>query len=337
MLLGILVSFHELGHFLAGRQAGVFVHEFAVGFGPVIFSRQKGETRYSLRLIPIGGYTRFAGEDRAAAEKDDEMKVPPERRLDNQSAAKRAWIVLAGPLANLLLAAVAFYAVFSFVGIMRPTTQIAEVLPGYPADMAGIRAGDQVIQVDDKAVESWQDLVVIVQGKAGVPTSVTFRRGEDIKVVSLTPVASGGVGLIGIRPGAVKVRSNPLRGLWDGILETIVVSVVWIQGIVGMILGRVPADVQGPLGITQILGEAARMGMAELLYLAGALSANLGLINLLPIPALDGSRLIFCAIEGIRGKPIDPEKEGFVHFIGFFVLVSLMIFVTYKDILRLIR
>jgi regulator of sigma E protease len=130
---------------------------------------------------------------------------------------------------------------------------------------------------------------------------------------------------------------NPILGLYQGIKETLVVSMLWIQGIIGMIAGTVAPEVTGPIGITQILGEAAKTGPGELAYLFGALSANLGLINLLPIPALDGSRLIFLAVERLRGRPVDPEKESLVHFIGFFLLISLFVFVSYKDILRLVR
>ncbi len=337
VLLGVLVTIHELGHFLAGRSVGVFIHEFAVGFGPLIFSTQKDETKYSLRLIPIGGFTRFAGGERGAGAEDEDAHVPPHRRMDKQPPGKRAWIVSAGPLANLLLAAVIFFVVFAFVGVMQPTTVIAEVLPGYPAHQAGVQIGDQLLSIDGKEIKTWDNLVGTVEKKAGVPIQVTLRRGPETRTVTVVPVDSEGVGLIGVRPEAVKTKLNPLAGFLQGFRETVTVSIIWLQGIVGMLLRRVPADVTGPLGITMVLGEAARMGAAELLYLAGALSANLGLINLLPIPALDGSRLVFCAWEAVRKKPIDPEKEGVVHLVGFFILISLFVLVTYKDVLRLVR
>lgn len=334
-LLGVLVTFHELGHYLAGRRAGVFIHEFAVGMGPVLFSRQKGETKYSLRLIPLGGFTRFAGED--GRDKEDEADVAKERLLNNQSPGRRAWIVLAGPLANLLISSLAFFIVFSFVGINLPTTTLAEVMPGYPAEQAGIAAGDTVTAVEGAATGTWKDLTAAIQPRAGQRTSITVKRGAETLTVSVVPIAVGGTGLIGIRPTFVASRINPIKGLYQGVKETVVVSALWLQGIFGMLAGKVAPEVTGPVGITQILGEAARTGIGELLYLFGALSANLGLINLMPIPALDGSRLLFSGIEALRGKPIDPEKESLVHFVGFFLLISLFVFITYKDILRLIR
>jgi regulator of sigma E protease len=335
VLLGVLVTFHELGHFLAGRRAGVYVHEFAIGMGPVLFSWQKGETKYSIRLIPLGGYNRFAGEDARAA--DDDAGLPDDRLLNRQSPLKRAGIIFAGPVANLLIASVAFFVVFSLVGVLMPTTTLAEIMPGYPADLAGVKVGDKVIAVDGVPIQSWEDLTKAIQPKAGKTMALTLERdGEQIQV-QVVPIEVGGTGLIGIRPSSEARRLNPLAGLYQGVRETIMVSVLWVQGIIGMIVGTVAPEVTGPIGITQILGEAARTGPGELAYLFGALSANLGLINLLPIPALDGSRLMFLAVEGLRGKPVDPEKESLVHFVGFFLLMSLFVFISYKDILRLMR
>jgi regulator of sigma E protease len=334
-LLGVLVSFHELGHFLAGRRSGVYVHEFAIGMGPTVFSWQKGETKFSIRLIPLGGYNRFAGED--GRDSEDESHVPEERRISAQPPAKKAFILFSGPLANLIIASVAFFLVFSFVGINTPTTTLAEIMPGYPAEQAGIQTGDKVLKVEGLTVDSWDDLTAAIQPRSGKETSLTLQRGTDILEVSLVPIEVSGTGMIGIRPSFVISRMNPLQGLYQGFKETLVVSVLWLQGILGMIAGTVAPEVTGPVGITQILGEAAKTGLGELVYLFGALSANLGLMNLMPIPALDGSRLLFTGLEAIRGKPIDPEKEGLVHFVGFFLLISLFAVITYKDILRLIR
>ncbi len=218
-----------------------------------------------------------------------------------------------------------------------PTTTLAEIMPGYPADLAGVEVGDKVIAVDGVPIQSWEDLTKAIQPKAGKAMTLTLERdGEQIQV-QVVPIEVGGTGLIGIRPTSEARRLNPLAGLYQGVRETVMVSVLWVQGIIGMIAGRIAPEVTGPIGITQILGEAARTGAGELVYLFGALSANLGLINLLPIPALDGSRLMFLAVEGLRGKPVDPEKESLVHFVGFFLLMSLFVFISYKDILRLMR
>lgn len=334
-LVGVLVTFHELGHFLAGRSKGVYVHEFAVGMGPVLLSKQSGETRYSLRLIPIGGFTRFAGEDSLA--KDEDSGIPRERLLSAQSPGRRAFIVFAGPLANLLIASVAFFAVFSFVGLNQPTTTLSEVMAGYPAEKAGIRPGDTVLSVGGIATPTWEDMTAAVQPRAGQLTIIEVRRGAETLQFTVTPIDVNGVGVIGVRPSFVVRRMNPVAGLLSGFKETVIVSALWVRGIVGMLIGKVAPEVTGPVGIAQILGEAAKTGIGELLYLFGALSANIGLINLMPVPALDGSRLVFAGVEAVRGKPIDPEKESLVHFVGFFMLMVLFAVITYKDILRLIR
>ncbi len=335
LLLGVLVTFHELGHFLAGRAAGVYIHEFAIGMGPVIYRRQGAETKYTVRLIPIGGFNRFAGEE--GKDRDEDVVVPHNRLITSQSPGRRAMIMAAGPAANLLIAAIAFMAVFSFVGLNTPTTTISEVMAGYPAESAGLLAGDIVTAIGGVKTPTWQDMTKAVQPRADQPTEVSFQRGYESIVVTLTPLNVNGVGVIGVRPSFVVTRLGPIHGLYEGLKEAVLFSVSWVQGIFGMLVGKIAPEVTGPLGITQILGEAARTGIGELLYLLGSLSANLGLFNLLPIPALDGSRLIFAGIEAVTGKPIDPDKESLIHFVGFFLLMVLFVVITYKDILRLIR
>ncbi len=335
VVLGVLVTFHELGHFIAARLVGVHIHEFGVGFGPVIFSKRINGTLFSLRLIPVGGFNRFAGEE--GPDKEEDETVPPEKMLSAQSPGRRAFVVMGGPFLNLLVAAISFFAVFSLVGIGQATTTIAEVMPGYPAEAAGLHPGDKVLSVDGQSTPTWEDMVLRIQAKSGVPISVGVERSGSTLDFQMVPIQVNGVGVIGVRPSAVILRTGALKGLAEGVKETFAVSVAWIKGIFGMIVGSVPPDVTGPIGITQLLGEAARLGLGQLLYITGIFSANLALFNLMPFPALDGSRLVFCAVEAVRGKPIAPEKESFVHFLGFFILMALFVFVTYKDIIRLVR
>lgn len=335
LLLGVLVTFHELGHYLAGRAAGIYIHEFAIGMGPVIFSKQGKETRYTIRLIPIGGYNRFAGEE--GKDREEDVHVPRERLISTQPPGRKAMVVAAGPAANMLIAAVAFMAVFSFVGISRPTNVISEVMAGYPAASAGIQTGDTIVSVAGTPTPTWETMTAAIKPRASQPTEIVVRRGSEDITFEITPLDVNGSGVIGVRPSFVVTRMGPFQGLVEGLKETIIMSVTWIQGIFGMIVGKIAPEVTGPVGITQILGEAARTGLGELLYLLGALSANLGLFNLLPVPALDGSRLIFAGAEAITGKPIDPDKESLIHFVGFFLLMGLFVVITYKDILRLIR
>lgn len=332
--LGILIVLHELGHFLAARKFGVYIHEFSVGFGPKLFSRKGDETEVSLRLVPLGGYVRFAGEE--GIEPDEDLDIPEERLLTSLPPAKRALVMLAGPLMNLVVAMVAFFLVLSFVGIAKPTTQIAEVVAGYPAYEAGIQPGDRIIRVEDAEISEWGDMVALVQKRTGVPTTIVVEREGNILSFTLTPIDVSGTGIIGVKAEVTTVRFGVFRGIKEAFLETIFVSVAWIASVAGMISGAIAPELTGPVGISQILGEAARQGIGQLLYVLGFLSANFALINLLPIPSLDGSRLLFVAVEGIRGKPIDPAKENIIHFIGFFLLMVLFIVITYKDILLLV-
>lgn len=335
IFLGVLVFFHELGHFLVGKKFNVFIHEFSMGFGPKIFSYVRGHTRYSIRAIPVGGYVRFAGEEGPLS--DEDQAVPEDMLFSRKSPGKKALILGAGPFMNLLVAFLAFFIVFSVTGVGKPTVYVGEVVPGYPAAAAGIQPGDKVVGVEGIPVKEWQDMVNVIQKRAGIPTKITLERNSQVITVTVTPIDSGGQGVIGVRSGITMVRLGIIPGLLNAMKETVSVIVAWVTGILGMILGKVAPDVTGPVGISQLLGEAASMGASQLIYLVGALSANLGLINLLPIPALDGSRLIFTGIEALRGKPIDPEKESLVHFLGFIILMAVFAVITYKDILRLIR
>jgi regulator of sigma E protease len=335
VILGVLVTFHELGHFIAAKLVGVHIHEFGIGFGPVILSKRINGTLFSLRLIPVGGFNRFAGEEGPGKEEDE--TIPHEKMLSAQSPGRRSLVIMGGPFFNLVIAAVAFFAVFSLVGISQATTTIAEIMPGYPAEAAGLLPGDKIVSVDGRSTPTWEDMVLRIQAKSGVPISVEVLRNGSTLDFHMVPIEVNNVGVIGVRPSIVTLKTGALKGLTEGIRETIAVSAAWIKGILGMIVGSVPPDVTGPVGITQLLGEAARLGLGQLLYITGIFSANLALFNLMPFPALDGSRLVFNAIEAIRGKPIAPEKEGFVHFLGFFFLMALFVFVTYKDIVRLVR
>lgn len=335
VFLGIMAFFHELGHFLAGKRFGVFVHEFGLGFGPSLISFRVGETRYSLKLFPLGGFVRFAGEPGGGGVGDD-AAVPVERRFYSQPALGKAVIVAAGPVMNLILAALLFFLVFSVTGLDRTTPFIGEVTPGRPAAQAGMLPGDRVVEVEGHTVSKWEDMVTVVRRRPGLPTRfVVERDGRQLEMV-ITPENVNGTGVIGVRSRVEKARLHPVEGVVGAFKETVYVVTFWVQGLIETIAGKVRPEITGPVGISQILGEAASAGITPFLYLLGAISANLGLINLLPIPALDGSRLLFAVVEGVRGKPVDPEKENFIHFIGFAILMALFVIITYRDIMRLI-
>lgn len=329
VIFGLLIFAHELGHFLVAKKARIGVTEFAIGFGPRLFGWQRGETTYSLRLFPLGGFVRLVGEN------------PEESELAGSFQSKPVWqrfaVIVSGPLMNFFLAVLLFSLIyFAFVGIpLYNSTAIGNVLPGGQAEATGLLPGDRLLSIAGRDVENWQQLVKAINDHPEQEITIEFLRNDVPQSMQITPRLDPetGRGLIGISP-QVRLYSF-LPSLRQGLSHTF-----WFLGfiagnIVQMITGRVAPDVVGPVGIVQIVGEVARTGIVNLLSLAAIISVNLGLLNILPIPALDGSRLMFLIVEALRGRPVDPRKESFVHFIGFTVLIFLMIVVAYRDLLRL--
>lgn len=324
LVFGLLIAFHELGHFGVAKLVGVKVDEFAIGMGPKIVEFTRGETRYTLRLLPIGGYVKMEGEDEASND---------ERSFNNKSVYARAAILVAGAMMNFLLAIVLFIILSYSLGF--PVTTIDNTVPDSPAEHAGLQSGDEITSINDIEIDSWNELVSIISNSKSDDLEVAFIRGEIemTKIISTYLEEETNRVMIGIVP---RVEKSLIRAIGQGFTS------VWhIIGEMGNFLRQLvtgqaqDAEVVGPIGIITLVGEAARAGWLNVVFLAAMISINLGLINLLPIPALDGSRILFLLVELIRGKPIDPEKEGRIHLLGFVLLISLMIFITYKDILRL--
>lgn len=331
MVFGLLVFIHELGHFLLAKKVGIRVDEFALGFGPVLGSVKRGETLYAVRLFPLGGYVRMAGS--TPQDQDDA------RGFAKRTVGQRMQVILAGPVMNFLLAVVIFAAAFATYGIVKVDgTAVGQVLSGKPAERAGLRVGDRVVAVDRVQVKGWDDLVARIQASPGRQVVFTVNRGGSTLDLTVTPEVNPdtpGKGFIGIGPSVVRQRLTPFGAVATAVGETGRMIILWVRGLTTAIFRGQTADVAGPVGITQMIGEATRAGLMNLLFLAAALSANLGLLNLLPIPALDGSRFLFLMVEKVRGKPVDPEKENFIHFIGFAFLLLLLVAITYRDIARL--
>ena len=319
----MVILFHEFGHFIVAKAVGIKVNEFSIGMGPKLFQKQKGETKYSVRSLPIGGYCSMEGED---------QKSDDPRSFNNASILGRIAVVVAGPIMNLVLALIVLSLVSFSTGV--PTTTISETISGSPAEKAGLQSGDMILSINDVGIKDWDD--VLNEVGASNPEKMmrvkVLRNGETIEFTLQPTVSEDNRVIIGIVPLNEKSLGTAIVG---GIKET--GSMLGIMfNFIGMIFkGGVSArDLSGPVGIIYTIGEAAKYGLVNLLYLMGFISVNLGVFNLLPIPALDGSRIVFLLIEALRGKPIDPEKEGYVHFIGFILLMLLMITVTYFDINR---
>ena len=327
VILSLLILVHEWGHFLAAKKAGIQVYEFSIGMGPAIISRTLGETKYSIRLLPIGGYVKMAG-----MEPGDENNP---RGFNKKSLFQRAAVVSAGSLMNFLLAIVLFVFVFTVIGIPSASNVVGEVMADSPAAEAGLRPGDKILVIDGRKVNNWNDLVGIIHKNPGKRLEMIVQRDNSKFTVNIVPYLDSerNVGLIGIKQSVEK--QNLLNSIYLGISNALNIIFMIFWGFIRMIIGEIPAEVAGPVGIVTIIGDVARFGLANILNFTAVLSLNLGLINLFPIPALDGSRLLFIFVEWLRGKPIDPQKENFIHFIGFAILILIMLIITYQDIIRI--
>lgn len=319
----MVILFHEFGHFIIAKKVGIKVNEFSIGMGPKIFQKEKGETKYSIRLLPIGGYVSMEGEDESS---DDP------RSFNNVSALSRVAVVAAGAIMNFVLAIIVFSMVSFSLGMQ--TTTILETIENSPAEQVGIQAGDTIIGINDMDTKNWDSMVnEINKAKPDEEMKVSIlRNGEKIDFTLLPEVTEENITIIGIRPVVEKSITSSIKG---GFQKTGFMLKLMFEFVKMLFKGKVSTkDLSGPVGVIYTIGEAAKYGFINLLYLMGFISVNLGFFNLLPIPALDGSRIIFLFVEIIRGKPIDPEKEGFIHFVGFVLLIGLMIAVTYSDIIR---
>lgn len=340
LVLAVIVLAHEFGHFITAKKSGVKVEEFGLGFPPRIASFKRGETIYSLNAIPLGGFTKMSGEEDPKAERSLASKKPWPRLL----------ILAAGSIMNLLLPLVLFS--IAFMVPHQAYTEnaiIGQVSAGSPADLAGIQAGDRIISINGKTIENTADVRRYIYLNLGHEMTMGIQRGSIQKTVTLTPrwKPPENQGAIGIQFDVQAVmdsrivyttREPFLQAIPMGVVECGETLVLFKNSILSIVSGASSATtLTGPVGVAQITGEAARAGISPLLEFAAFLSINLGIINLFPIPALDGGRIIFVLIEiARRGKRISPKTEGLVHLIGFALLITLMVFVTYQDIFRIV-
>ena len=333
IIFGMLIFIHEAGHFLAAKRAGIDVHEFGIGFGPKLFAFQRRETTYTLRALPLGGFVRMAGTD-----PDD---LDNEAGFAKKSVSKRAIVIVAGAAMNLILAMVMFGLLISMTGVptgeLSSDPQIGEIIIGDRADQAGLLPGDKVISINGEPVRDWDELVNAISSNPEVALETVVLRDGEEKVLTVTPRLHDEEdrGWIGITAVYLVRPAGLGESILFGIQQTFYVAGLILSGLYQMITGQMAADVSGPIGITRIIGRAARLGFPYLLNLAAIININIGLFNLIPIPALDGSRLMFLAVEGIRGKPLDQAKENMFHMVGFALLMLLAIVVAYRDIINI--
>ncbi len=322
VVFGVIVTVHEMGHFFTAKYFGVTVHEFSVGMGPKLYSKIKNETEYSIRALPLGGYVRMEGED---SESNDPNS------FNNKHPLKRMAIIFAGPFMNFILTIILMSILFMIVGV--PVNKIGGLVEDMPAANSGLEVGDKIIQIDNIKIDSWQAVTQSIQSSLDNKLEFIIQRDNEQMLINVDAVEDSGRKVVGISPASEK---SPGKSLVYGTSQTITMLTDMLRFLGKLFTGQAGDEgVVGPVGIISAVGEAAKSGFANVISLAAIISLNLGLINLLPIPALDGSRIVFQAIELARGKKIDPEKEGFVHMIGMILLLALMLFITSKDILRL--
>ena len=355
LVLGIVVFFHELGHFLVGRWCGVKADVFSLGFGPELYGRvDRHGTRWRLALIPLGGYVKFHGDANAASAGTDAQGLSDEERqvsFFTQPVWKRALIVAAGPLANFILAVVIFAGVAFFVGHGALAPRVESLRPGEVAEEAGFKPGDVVRSIDGKAVASWGELQRIVQTSAEKKlTFVVERDGAQVILTATpklrvmeTPLGKNRIGLIGLN-GSTRaedwqvLRFGPLESLEQGAQETWYVGERTLSFLAGLVVGKESFDqVTGPIGTGYLAGKVATFGFSALMNLAAVLSVSIGLINLLPIPLLDGGHLLFYLIEALKGRPLSERIQEVGFRLGLVFVVTLMLFTTFNDLLNLVR
>lgn len=410
LMFGLLVFVHEWGHLIFAKRAGMLAREFAIGMGPKLFSFTRNETLYTIRILPIGGYVRVAGEDPEIIELkpghhigllfneegkvnkiivnnkdkhpnaqiveveyvdlnhdlvidgyevglDSEIKrfgvdrkamfvmneeetqiAPYDRQFASKTVGQRAMQLFAGPMMNFILAIVIFVIIGLVQGVPSDKAIIGEVQPNSPADIAGIQVGDEIVEVEGKSVSSWPDFTSIIQQNPNKEIGLIVERNNELESITVIPKEVEGlegekVGQVGVLLASEKSFFKTIK---YGFVKTYETTTLILANLMMLITGEYSIDMlSGPVGIYDATNQIVKTGFMNFLMWTGMLSVNLGIINLVPLPALDGGRLLFIGIEAIRGKPVDPQKEGFVHLIGFALLMLLMLVVTWNDIQRL--
>lgn len=324
LIFCLLIFVHELGHFISAKAVGIRVNEFALGMGPQLLHFRRGETEYSLRVFPIGGYCKMEGEDEESSDTS---------AFNNKSFPAKALVVVAGSVMNLLLAILILSAVLFSVGM--PTNTIKELSPDLPAVQAGMLPGDKIVQIEDKVIKEWNDITeVIGNSKENSLTVVAERGGEQLSFEVDVVNAADGRRIIGITPDYAK---NPGKALLYGTQSTVEMGGKMVEIIGQLIIGEVSTDnLTGPVGIVYMVGDTAKLGWIYLAQLTALISLNLAIVNMLPFPALDGGRLLFLVIRKFTGKSISDETEGKIHFVGLMLLFGLMIYITFQDVGRFI-
>lgn len=352
IVLGVLIFFHELGHFIVARFFGVGVETFSLGFGPKIYRKKIGLTEYCLSAIPLGGYVKMVGEDPSNEISDEDRS----RSFTHKPLLQKSLIVAAGPMFNFVLAILIFYLLFQISGSYYVRPVVGTVADDSPALTAGVKPGDLIAAIDGKAVATWDDMVTVIS-KFSMPKSdigsdtgkldfLINRNGQNLQI-SIFPEETTATNIfgetikkpmIGISSAGdvVHERLNPIEAMGEAFVRTWQIIKLTVLSIAKIFTGSVSANtLGGPIMIAQMAGDQAKAGVANLAFFIAMLSINLGIINLFPVPVLDGGHLVFFGIEAITGKPAGERLREMANKFGMMLLLALMLFVFYNDILRI--
>ena len=330
----VCVMVHEFGHYITALWFGVKVHEFSFGMGPLLWQRQGRKNKWSVRAIPVGGFVRLGG----MGEENEGETVLPGEGFQEKAPWKKLIILAAGAFNNILLVVVMATVMLMSRGVLDlSTSAVGELIPGFPAEAAGLRSGDVIESVDGIAVSDWRSMTQAIRSRAkqAEELHLQVRRGSEKLSLTMGTKSQkpGEPPLIGIRPAVKKLSF--FRAVAGSLNYTFQMSMAMLRGLKDMIVHPSAADVSGPVGIAAMAGEAAHEGFFSLLSFLAIISLNLGIINLLPFPALDGGHIVFAIGEMITGRNVSAELEGKIHFIGFMFLAALIVLITWQDILRL--
>lgn len=342
IVLGVLIFFHELGHFLVARLLGVGVETFSLGFGPKMIGKKIGITDYRISAIPLGGYVKMVGEQPDADL--DPADIP--LSFTHKNVFKRILIVAAGPFFNILLALIIFYGIFQISGMLILKPSIGEVNEGTPAYRTGLKKGDLVVSIDGVKISTWEDMAKMITTSKGKTLSISVIRSNSMRVVDVTPEPKIFKNIFNedIERYVIGVTAsgdfftkdlNVFQALSQSFIQTYQITALTIKGVVKLFQGTVsPKTLGGPIMIAQMAGQEARAGVVNFIFFIALISINLAILNFLPIPVLDGGHLLFFFVEAVTGRPVSIKIREIAQQAGIFVLILLMIYVFYNDIAR---
>lgn len=330
-VFGVIVFFHELGHFITAKMTGMQVDEFAIGFGPKLVGVQKGETLYSIRLIPLGGFNKIAGMT------PDDTSCTPDRAFYNKPAYARFIVISAGAIFNFLLAIAIFFASYAMFGTPQASTQpvIGQVIRNSPAHIAHLQANDRIVSIDNHIVNEWDDISKYLQGTAKHGVSLVIDRNGEREEVTVIPVEDGNRAIIGINPSYTYTKYSIGQSFTMAVDRTGHILTTMIHALATMITGKSEAELAGPVGVAQMAGEVASLGFVYLLNFTALLSLNLGVINLMPLPVLDGGHLVIIVLESITRRKLPAKALQYIQMAGVALLLLLFVYATAQDVQRL--